>query len=134
RRTDAGDFVDGVGFALQMDVVLPIAQAIMRDGFYPRADLGVVEERTVTPIAAAQLGLPVEDGSFLLEITQRGVLAEAGLRPGDIILRLNGLTIDATMPYTNLLARLAPEEPVVVDVMSPNGARTVTVVPEVRHR
>ena len=97
-------------------------------------DLGVVEERTVTPISAAQLGLPVEDGSFLLEITQRGVLAEAGLRPGDIILRLNGLTIDATMPYTNLLARLAPEEPVVVDVMSPNGARTVTVVPEVRHR
>jgi S1-C subfamily serine protease len=134
RMTDAGDFVDGVGFALQIDVVLPIARAIMRDGFFPRADFGVVEERTVSPIAAAQLGLPVEAGAFLLEITQRGALADAGLRPGDIILRLNGVTIDETMPYTNVVARLAPEEPVVVDFISPNGAQTVTVIPEVRRR
>ena len=134
RRTDSGDFVDGVGFALQMDVVLPIAEAIMRDGFFPRADFGVVEERTVSPIAAAQLGLPVEEGAFLLEITQRDALADAGLRPGDIILRLNGVTIDETMPYTNVVARLAPEEPVVVDFITLNGAQTVTVIPQVRRR
>jgi 2-alkenal reductase len=134
RETDQGDFVDGVGFALQMDVVLPIARAIARDGFYPRPDFGVVEERTLTPIAAAQLGLPVDQGSFLLEITQRGVLAAAGLRPGDIILRLNGMRIDAMLPYTNALSVLRPGEPVVVDFLTSDGEQTVTVIPEVRRR
>lgn len=136
RETEAGSFVDGVGFALQMDVVLPIARAIALAGRYDRPDLGVVDERTVTRIAAAQLGLPVERGSFLLEITRNGPLAATGIRPGDILLSLDGHEIDADQPFLNVLALLTPGDPVEV-VYLQNGEseeRRATVIPEVRQR
>lgn len=135
RETDAGQFVDGIGFALQADTILPIAASIIETGDFPRSELGVVEERTVTAGAAAQFDLAVEHGSFLVEITQMGVLAEAGLRPGDIVLRIGGLEISEDLPYLNVLARTEPEVPVEIEYMDEDGVRhVVTVTPELRDR
>ena len=134
RRTDGGDLIDGVGFALQADVILPIARRIVAEGSYPRPDLGVVEERTVTPLAAAQVGLSVERGSFLVEITRNGPLALAGVRPGDILLALGGALISEERPYVNVLSRIAPGQPIEVVYLSGDDERRVSVTPDLRAR
>lgn len=136
RQTDDGGFVDGVAFALQMDIVLPIARAIARDGGFPRPDFGVLDVRSLGPLVAAQLGLPVDEGAFLLEITRDGVFGLAGLRPGDIVVSMNGVAITRDQPYLNVLRQLQPDQAVevvyLVQGMEPRESLVLT--PEVWRR
>lgn len=132
RETQDGDFVDGVGFAIRIERVLEVARTIAADGYYPRPTFGVVDERLLTPQAAAQLGLSVEEGSFLLEIKRSGVFARAGIRPGDVIRELDGATIDADTPYLNALARLRPGVEVLVRVHRDGRDMDLTLAPELR--
>ncbi len=132
RETRDGEFVDGVGFAIQIDPVLEIARAIAADGYYPRPTFGVVDERLLTPPAAAQLGLSVTEGAFLLEIKRSGVFARAGIRPGDVIRRLGAIEINADTPYLNALAALRPGAPVRVIVHQDGADVDLTLTPELR--
>ena len=132
RATREGDFVDGVGFAIRIDPVLEVARAIAANGYYPRPTFGVVDERLLTPIAAAQLGLTVTTGAFLLEIKRSGVFARAGIRPGDVILEIGGMTIDAETPYVNALAMLRPGVPVNVLVHRDGEPFSLVLTPELR--
>ncbi len=136
RQTDDGSFVDGVAFALQMDIVLPIARTIARDGEFPRPDFGVMDVRGIGPLAAAQLGLSVEEGAFLLEITREGVFGLAGLRPGDIVVSMNGVAITRDQPYLNVLRELQPNQTVEVVylVQGAEPEEAVFLMPEVRRR
>lgn len=134
RRSEGGDTVEGVGFALRIDEILPIAERIVAEGRYPRPDLGVVREQTIIPEAAAEFGLAAEQGSFLIEITREGPLARAGLRPGDIIVSLNGIPISEEMPLLNVLSRLEPDRDMSVVYLSEDGEHQITVTPELYNR
>ena len=132
RETRDGDFVDGVGFAIQIDQVLEVARAIADDGYYPRPTFGVVDERTLTPAAAAQLGVSVTEGSFLLEIKRSGVFARAGIRPGDVIRELGQMRINAETPWTNALAQLRPGVEVSVRIHRDGRDFELLLAPELR--
>ncbi len=132
RETHDGDFVDGVGFAVQIDAVLEVARAIAEDGFYPRPSFGVVDERLLTPTAAAQLELDVSEGSFLIELTRGGAFARAGIRPGDVLRELNGIPISADNPYLNALATLEPNIPVVVQIHRGGEEYHLSIAPDLR--
>ena len=132
RETLDGDFVDGVGFAVQIDAVLEVARAIAADGFFPRPTFGVVNERLLTPTAAAQLDLDVTEGSFLIEIKRRGAFARAGIRPGDVLRRLNGIEINADTPYLNALATLQPNVPVTVHIHRGGEEYRLSIAPDLR--
>ena len=132
RETQDGDFVDGVGFAVQIDAVLKVARAIAEDGFYPRPSFGVIDERLLTPTAAAQLDLEVTEGSFLIELTRRGAFARAGIRPGDVLRELNGIPINADNPYLNALATLKPNVPIVVQIHRGGEEYHLSIAPDLR--
>ena len=132
RETRDGDFVDGVGFAIRIEQVLRIARAIAADGYYPRPTFGVVNERLLTPQAAAQLGLSVSKGAFLLEIKRSGVFARAGIRPGDVIRELDEVTIDEETPYINALSQLRPGVEVRVVVHRDGRDMDLLLAPELR--
>ena len=135
RQTDAGQFVDGVGLVLQIDAILPIVDAIVATGRFPRSSFGVIDEQTITPRAAQQLGLVADHGSFLVEITQTGPLAGAGLRPGDVILSIGGIAVTEAMPYLNVVSRIPPTVPVEVVYRTGDGDdRTAVVTPLIRNR
>ena len=132
RETRDGDFVDGVGFAIRIEQVLRIARAIAADGYYPRPTFGVVNERLLTPQAAAQLGLSVSEGAFLLEIKRSGVFARAGIRPGDVIRELDEVTIDEETPYINALSQLRPGVEVRVVIHRDGRDMDLLLAPELR--
>ena len=132
RETRDGDFVDGVGFAIRIEQVLQIARAIAADGYYPRPTFGVVNERLLTPQAAAQLGLSVSEGAFLLEIKRSGVFARAGIRPGDVIRELDEVTIDEETPYINALSQLRPGVEVRVVIHRDGRDMDLLLAPELR--
>ena len=132
RSTLDGEYVDGIGFAIQIAPVLEVARAIAAQGYYPRPSFGVVDERLLNPAAAAQLGVGVTAGAFLIEITRAGPFAQAGIRPGDVLVALNDTPIDAETPYLNALARLEPEVPVRVVVHRGGEDYVLNVTPALR--
>ncbi len=132
RETHDGGFVDGVGFAIQIDPLLEVARAIAEDGFYPRPTFGVVNERLLTPAAAAQLDLEVTEGSFIIELTRVGAFAQAGIRPGDVLRVLNGVAINAETPYLNALSTIKPNVPVLVQIHRGGEDYQLSITPDLR--
>lgn len=132
RTTREGEFVDGVGFAVQIDAVLEVARSIAEQGFFPRPTFGVVDERLLTPTAARQLDLEVTEGSFLIELKRRGAFARAGIRPGDVLRELNGTPINAESPFLNVLATLEPNVPVIVHIHREGEEYRLSIAPDLR--
>jgi S1-C subfamily serine protease len=73
---------DGIGFAVPIDTVRPVADAIIATGRPAHAWLGVVG-RTITPAMARELGAPDARGVAVVEVDARGPARKAGLRPAD---------------------------------------------------
>jgi serine protease Do len=79
----------GLGFAAPSNIVRAVYEQIKATGRVRRGTLGVTAQ-TITPTLAAGLGLTRHGGVILSDVVPGGPGASAGLRPGDIILALDG--------------------------------------------
>jgi S1-C subfamily serine protease len=92
---------DGVGFAVPIDTIRPVADAIIETGSPRHAWLGITG-RQVTPEIAEALGEPDVRGVAVVSVDDRGPAADAGVRPatspddadvprgGDLIVAVDG--------------------------------------------
>jgi S1-C subfamily serine protease len=92
---------DGIGFAVPVDTVRPVVDAIVRTGAPAHAWLGVTG-RTITPAVARRLGHPDVRGVAVVRVDERGPASAAGLRAattpldadvprgGDVIVAVEG--------------------------------------------
>jgi len=84
---DSGGGSVGLGFAIPVDIALPIADELIATGRVTHYSIGL-EARAVPAAIAQRLGLP---GGLLVEsVVDGGPAATAGLRPGDLITQVNG--------------------------------------------
>lgn len=102
----------GVGFAIPSNTVKSIAAQIMKYGkviHSGRAALGVtVVPQPIDAQIAQQYNLPVDHGILIYSVTSNGPAAKAGLKKGDIIVKVDG---NAIASYDDLLAALANKKP-----------------------
>ena len=98
-----GGGFEGIGFAVPIDAVRPVAQGIIAGGKPQHAWIGIIGE-PLTPEVAKDLGVPGTTGVALRRIDDRGPSKRAGLRGssaaeknppkgGDIIVEIAGRTI-----------------------------------------
>ena len=98
--------IEGIGFAIPVDLVRGVVDAIIRDGRVVRGWIGVVPS-DITPEAIEQSGLP--DGAVLVRHVYPDSPADAqGVARGDVITQLNGKPLRGMQ---DLLARIAMLEP-----------------------
>jgi S1-C subfamily serine protease len=64
----------------------------------PRGGIAVDVRETKTPFAGVAAGAPMQGGLEVLEVTPGSLAAEAGLLPGDVLLRLGDVA--TTNPQT----------------------------------
>jgi len=82
---------EGLGFAIPSNIVRNVYQQIRREGHVHRSEIGVFAQ-TITPQMASGLQLPQDWGVLLADVAPGGPGDVAGLKPGDIVLSLNGKT------------------------------------------
>ncbi len=95
----------GIGFAIPAELVRRIVNELGSHGTIPRGWLGVsLDDRSAgNPF----LGAPAH-GVRIVEVTPQGPAARAGLRPGDIVLAVNGTKLDSARSLQRAVALTAP--------------------------
>jgi serine protease Do len=111
---------ENIGFAISIDSAEPVIEQAISEPLQATAYLGV-STRDVTPDLAFQLGLPVEQGAFVLATLTGGPAADAGIQEGDVIVELDGQSIDAATDLGRVLDELTPGDEVEVRVIRAGG-------------
>ena len=98
--------IEGIGFAIPVDLVRGVVDAILRDGRVVRGWIGVVPG-DLNPSDAAQFGLP--EGAVLVRaVYPNSPAAVQGVVRGDFITDVNGTAVRGAQ---DLLARVAMLKP-----------------------
>jgi S1-C subfamily serine protease len=101
--------IEGIGFAIPVDLVRGVVDAIIRDGRVVRGWIGVVPS-DITPDAIAKSGLP--DGSVLVRHVYPGSPAESqDVARGDVITQMNGKALRGAQDLLARIATLKPGQP-----------------------
>jgi serine protease Do len=97
----------GVSFAIPVDVAMRVRDQIVATGKAQHARLGVMVQDLNQPLADS-FGLPKPDGALVAQIEPKSPAAAAGLKSGDVILRIDG---EAIVQAGSLSARIARSQP-----------------------
>jgi serine protease DegQ len=97
----------GIGFAIPVDTARQVLEALIRDGQVTRGWLGV-ETRDLTPEFAESFGLPIKDGALITGVLQDGAASKAGIRPGDVVMRVGDTAVNNTAQLLAAVASLKP--------------------------
>jgi S1-C subfamily serine protease len=118
----------GVSFSIPANMVKRIANQLIERGSVPRGYLGVQLASTLEPAEALRLGLTRIRGA-LVELVHNGTPAQsAGLRPGDVILKLEDVALRDENHLINLVSTLPPGQRVKLVVWRDRRAQNVDVM------
>jgi serine protease Do len=120
-----------IGFAIPIAVVKQILPQLKEKGHVARGYLGV-QPQAVTGDMVEQLGLKSTRGALLADVIADGPGAKAGLKPGDVVVGLNGKAVADNNQLTRDVGAVPPGNKVRLDIMRDGKQRTVDVTLEDR--
>jgi serine protease DegQ len=106
----------GIGFAIPGKTVQSVLNQIVRTGSVTRGYIGV-EQQNITAELASAFDLPQRDGVIVAGIVKDGPADKAGLKVGDILLKLDGEKIIDTTQMLNQIANFTPGEKKSIDLL-----------------
>ena len=106
----------GVGFAIPADEAIPVIESLKKGVRPERGYLGI----SITPVSedlADALGLEKNRGEFVARVVAGEGADKAGLKEGDIVLRVDGreVTPEATLSY--IVANIKPGTRIPLDIL-----------------
>jgi 2-alkenal reductase len=119
-----GDVAEGIGFAIPSDTVRTVADQLIRTGSVLRPYLGI-ESMAVTRRVASYYDLSVQTGILITSVSRGTPADEAGLKAGDVIIKIDNDVVDADNPLNNALWRHQPGDTVKLTIN--RAGREITV-------
>ena len=117
--------VQGIGFAINVDDATLVAQQLVDQGFVRRGYMGVLYD-TLNSILALRLGLDADaKGVLLRRVVPNTPAADAGLQPGDVIIRMGGQTLENTADLSKFL--MSHQSGDTLDIVAIRNGQEVTV-------
>jgi serine protease DegQ len=100
----------GIGFAIPASSAKQIMEQIIRTGSVTRGWIGV-EAQEINPEIAESFRLSSVSGVLIAGVLRGGPADRAGLKPGDILLAIQGKPVTDPNSMLNLVAALVPSKP-----------------------
>ncbi len=113
---------DGLGFAIPIDNAKPIVEQLISKGSVVHPWLGFTGS-TLTPDIAKSYNLPVDKGVLIRRIIANAPAQKAGLQSGDIIVALNGTSIDSMEQFVLELRKYQVGDSVTIDYYRGNDKK-----------
>ncbi|MEK8048298.1 S1C family serine protease [Ideonella margarita] len=114
----------GIGFAIPIDVARQVMDSLVKDGQVTRGWIGV-QPRDLDAELAQNFKLPVNEGVLITGVLQDGPASQAGIKPGDVVLKIAGKAVHNTSQLMNSVAALKPQAEAVITVQ--RGDKTIDV-------
>ena len=122
----------GIGFAIPVSTARQVLEGIVRDGQVVRGWVGI-EPMELTAELAETFGLPKQsEGVIVTGVLQNGPAANAGLRPGDLLLKVAGQPVRNVGELLTQIASLTPGKTAKLEVMRRNQTLALDVTPAQR--
>ena len=117
----------GIGFAIPADTAKPIVDKLIAGKAIERGFLGV-SIQPITDEIADSLGLPHNRGELVRAVPPGLAAAQAGIKPGDIVLKVNGVEITPDRTLSAIVAELTPGTRIPIELLRQGRAQTLTAV------
>jgi Do/DeqQ family serine protease len=122
----------GIGFAIPVSTARQVLEGIVRDGQVVRGWVGI-EPMELTAELIETFGLPKQsEGVIVTGVLQNGPAANAGLRPGDLLLKVAGQPVRNVGELLTQIASLTPGKTAKLEVMRRNQTLALDVTPAQR--
>lgn len=126
RGSSTSAIAEGLGFAVPSNTAELISRQIISKGYFARPYMGVSIQQ-INPSTAARYSLPVEWGAYVTRVGSGSPADTAGIRQGDIIVRMGDQTFDDDTQFVNALFNYSPGDSVEVEIVRNNEHITVQV-------
>ncbi|MCV0415403.1 MAG: Do family serine endopeptidase [Brevundimonas sp.] len=117
----------GIGFAIPAETAKSITARLMRGETIERGYLGV----QITNLAdeyRESLGLPAtQKGAYVAEVTPDAPAARGGLRPGDVVVSLNGKAVEGSTELTRAVGAAKPGDNLRLEVLREGRRQTIDI-------
>ena len=98
----------GIGFAIPINLAKQIMESILANGSVTRGWIGV-EPQNLSKELSESLGLPGNTQGVLLSgVLEGGPAARGGIKPGDVLIAVNGNPIKDVRSLLNQIAQISP--------------------------
>jgi S1-C subfamily serine protease len=123
---------ENIGFAIPINEVKGLIKEVITTGKFERPLLGVRFE-LLTPALAKQYKLKVDNGAYIPRnngstpsVVAGSAAAKAGIKPGDVITKVDGTPVNPLNDLTMLIDQYEPGTKVTLTVV--RGSKTLTIV------
>ena len=121
----------GIGFAIPVSTAKLVLDGIVKDGRVVRGWIGV-EPNELSPELAETFGVKADSGVIITGVLQAGPAAQAGMRPGDVIVQVGDKAIRNVSELLTAVAALKPGEAAKFDVRRGEGPVELQITPGLR--
>jgi S1-C subfamily serine protease len=115
-----------IGFAIAIDTIKPLISQLKTGTTIAQAFLGVSTE-TVDEALAQQFGLGTDHGALVADVSPGSPAENAGLRQGDVIVKVDGKDINTNDELVAAVRRHKPGDKVTLTVERNRQSRTIDV-------
>ena len=116
----------GISFAIPIDYAANVIEQLKKSGKVTRGRIGVAIAN-VTRDLADSLGLPKTDGAAVGTVEEDSPAAKAGVEVGDVILKIDGRTVESSADLSRTIRAVRPGQKVVLSVWRAGKLRDITI-------
>jgi serine protease Do len=116
----------GISFAIPIDIALDVKDQLVRNGHVTRGRIGVTIQ-DVNAQLAESFGLDRPHGALVSSVEKDGPAAKAGVQPGDVIVGVEGRTVDLSTELPGVIAHLHPGSTATLDIVRNGKSKKIAV-------
>lgn len=117
----------GIGFAVGSDTAEAVYEKLRENGQVNRGLLGISQFAALRPAVAREMGIPVDEGGVLVNnVATDGPVAAAGMRTGDVIVRIGDHDVKNEADLAVALIHHSAGETVDIDIYRDGEKMTLT--------
>ena len=121
----------GIGFAIPVSTAKMVLESLVAEGQVTRGWIGV-EPNALSPEIAETFGTKATQGVIITGVLQNGPAASAGMRPGDVVIKVAGKAVQTVPDLLAAVAALKPGQAYAFEVDRQNKALALSITPGVR--